>query len=85
MNDETDYWVVEEKVLFGWEACWTREWVSGNGESKWVPEIFETCAQAEVELQDHLESYLAAYKAGDVESAPTRLDYRIVRRQQNEQ
>ncbi len=75
-------WVIQEKVIFGWECAREVEWVSGNGESKWIPEVFETHAQAEIELQWYLENDMAAYEAGDAEYASQQSDYRIIRKEE---
>ena len=80
MSDEIGNWVVEERVDWGWKSAREVKWVSGNGESKWLPEVFETRAQAEIELQWYLEKDNAAYEAGNAEYSSLESDYRIVRR-----
>jgi hypothetical protein len=63
------YEVQSFTVFDGWSACWQI-----NGE----PWIFESEAEAEAEIREHIADCEDAVAKGDMPDAPTREDFRIV-------
>ena len=72
------HWEVQTQFIYGWENVWTvyEDNLSGRVVDKL--QTFNTEAEAQLELDEHLEMEANAFANGDVGYAPELSDYRIV-------
>jgi hypothetical protein len=57
---------------------WTNTWHEYDDDNSEIPMTFDSFDEALMELDNYIDDYQDAYKAGDIESSEDRNNFRIV-------